>query len=217
MGFANGLRMFAGVFSMRVALIGLWLVAVGAGFAVTMKYQSTAGTVGRPPPHWPAGTRIVLNAGRDTLVMFAHPCCPCTRASVEELNRVLAQAPDRVVAQVFFFKPAGTSEDWVKTDLWRSVAAIPGVSVHEDPAGAEAARFGAETSGFVLLFDTHGHILFQGGITGSRGHAGDNAGESAILDLLAGRPAGQGMGLKRTPVYGCSLLNKDCEREEAAK
>jgi hypothetical protein len=207
--------MFARVFSIRFALISLWLVAVGAGFAMTMKYQNTGGAVGSQPQQWPKETRIVLDARRDTLVMFAHPRCPCTRASMEELNRVLAQAQDRVAAQVFFFRPGGSSEDWVKTDLWRSAAAIPGVSVHEDRDGVEAGRFGAETSGFVLLFDTHGHILFQGGITGSRGHAGDNAGESAVLAILAGQPAGQGV--EKTPVYGCSLLNKVCEREEAAK
>ena len=207
--------MFARVFSIWFALISLWLVAVGAGFAMTMKYQNTGGAVGSQPQQWPKGTQIVPDARRDTLVMFAHPRCPCTRASMEELNRVLAQAQGRVVAQVFFFKPGGTPEDWVKTDLWRSAVAIPGVSVHEDLDGVEAGRFGAETSGFVLLFDTHGHILFQGGITGSRGHAGDNAGESAVLAILAGQPAGQGV--EKTPVYGCSLLNKVCEREEAAK
>ena len=65
-------------------------------------------------------------------------------------------------------------------------------------------RFGAETSGYVLLYDTHGKLLFKGGITGSRGHAGDNAGESAIVALLEGeKPV-----LTRTKVYGCSLLNE---------
>jgi hypothetical protein len=78
--------------------------------------------------------------------------------------------------------------------------------VEEDPNGAEAQLFGAETSGYVLLYDTLGQLLFKGGITGSRGHAGDNAGENAIVSLLTG----QGASAKQAPVYGCSLIG-ECE------
>ena len=124
---------------------------------------------------------------------------------MEELNRLMAQCGGQVAAHVFFFKPKMFSNDWMRTDLWRSATAIPGVTVHEDSDGARAQLFGAETSGYVLLYDTHGQLLFKGGITGSRGHAGDNAGESAVTALLTG----QGASLRQTRVYGCSLLS-DC-------
>ena len=88
--------------------------------------------------------------------------------------------------------------------LWPSAAAIPGVAAREDLDGAQARLFGAETSGFLVLYDPRGQLLFQGGITGSRGHAGDNAGEDAVALLLTGRAAG----LRQTPVYGCSLLGE---------
>src|SRR5208282_2963125 len=134
--------------------------------------------------------------------------------SLEELNRLLAQCRGQVAAHVVFFKPEIFSNDWVQTDLWRSAKAIPGVTVHEDSDGTQARRFGAETSGYVLLYDINGQLLFKGGITGSRGHAGDNAGENAVSSLLAG----QAVSLRQTPVYGCSLLGK-CEisPEGAAK
>ena len=146
----------------------------------------------------------MLDRNRDTLIMFVHPQCPCTRASLEELNRLLARSQGRVDAQVLFFKRGKFSGDWTRTDLWRNAAAIPGVAVHEDLDGAQARLFGAETSGYVLLYDAHGQLLFKGGITGSRGHAGDNAGENAIVSLLTGQDAK----LKQTQVYGCSLLGK---------
>jgi hypothetical protein len=191
---------------MRIAFCLLWLVTAGAGFAFILNYQSTSGRIGLTPEHWPAGAKIALDSQHDTLVMFAHPQCPCTRASMEELNRLLARSPGKVAAQVWFFKPDKFPEAWTQTDLWRSAAAIPGVAVHEDPDGAEARLFGAETSGYVLLYDTHGQLLFKGGITGSRGHAGDNAGETAVASLLAG----QDVSFQQTPVYGCSLLG-NCE------
>jgi hypothetical protein len=198
--------MGARVFPIRIAFGVLWLLAVGAGFVVMFNYQNASGRVGLTPQHWPAGTRLTLDHAHNTLIMFAHPQCPCTRASLEELNRLLARSQGRVAAQVLFFKPGKFTDDWTRTGLWRSAAAIPGVTVHEDLDGAQARLFGAETSGYVLLYDTHGQLLFRGGITGDRGHAGDNAGENAVVSLLAG----QNVNLKQTPVYGCSLLGS-CE------
>jgi hypothetical protein len=191
---------------MQIVFGVFWLLAAGVGFVWILNYQSTSGAAGIAPEHWPTGTQITLDSQRDTLVMFAHPQCPCTRASMEELNRLLARTEGKVVVQVFFFKPDKFSGDWVHSDLWKSAAAIPGVVVREDPNGAQARLFGAETSGDVLLYDTHGRLLFNGGITGSRGHAGDNAGENTIIARLQGKEAS----LKQTPVYGCSLLGK-CE------
>lgn len=191
---------------MQIVFGVFWLLAAGVGFVWILNYQSTSGAAGIAPEHWPTGTQITLDSQRDTLVMFAHPQCPCTRASMEELNRLLARTEGKVVVQVFFFKPDKFSGDWVHSDLWKSAAAIPGVVVREDPNGAQARLFGAETSGDVLLYDTHGRLLFNGGITGSRGHAGDNVGENTIIARLQGQEAS----LKQTPVYGCSLLGK-CE------
>lgn len=169
-----------------------------------LNYQNAGGRAGIAPQHWPAGTQLVLDRNRDTLIMFAHPKCPCTRASVEELNRLMARSNGKVAAQVWFFKPGEFPKDWTQTSLWASAAAIPGVVAHEDTDGEESRRFGAETSGYVLLYDTHGQLLFNGGITAGRSHAGDNAGENTVVSLLAT----QKVKLKHTEVYGCPLLGE---------
>jgi hypothetical protein len=78
------------------------------------------------------------------------------------------------------------------------------VAVQADLKGLIGKKFGAETSGYVLLYNPAGQLLFSGGITGSRGHAGDNAGEDAIIALVNG----QNPGVTHTSVFGCSLLNK---------
>jgi hypothetical protein len=181
-----------------------WLVMAGAGFVILANYQNSQGSVGPTPSGWPLKADVVLDKKLNTLIMFAHPQCPCTRASLEELNRLLARCHDSVAAQVWFFKPAGFPAGWTQSSLWRSASAIPGVTVHDDPDGAQGRLFGAETSGFVLLYNPHGQLRFKGGITGSRGHAGDNAGEEAIVSLLAG----QQVNLRQTPVYGCSLVGE---------
>jgi hypothetical protein len=194
----------ARILSMRFAVCLLWLTAVGGGFAILLRYQNAGGAAGSTPSQWPSAAHIALDHNRPTMIMFAHPQCPCTRASMEELNRILAQCSGKVATHVLFFKPSGFSDGWVRTGLWPSAAAIPGVAVQEDGDGAQARLFGAETSGYLVLYDPQGRLLFKGGITGSRAHAGDNAGENAVVSLLTGHAAD----LTQTPVYGCSLLGE---------
>jgi hypothetical protein len=179
-----------------------WLFAVGVGLAVVMDYGISAGHMGETPSAWPKETRIALDAAQPTLVMFAHPKCPCTHASLGELNRLLAKCDNRPAVHIFFLKPEGQTDDWVKGDLWRSAANIPGLVLHEDAGGHEAKHFGAQTSGHVVLYDPRGRLLFKGGITVARGHAGNNAGENGILALLSGQDSILG---KQTPVFGCAL------------
>jgi hypothetical protein len=84
-------------------------------------------------------------------------------------------------AQIERVKPLGAGGDWDDKSLRRSAEAIPGVKVVFDPDCVEARRFGAETSGHTFLFGADGRLLFNGGITASRGRSGNNAGERAML------------------------------------
>jgi len=179
-----------------------WTIVVATGLGVLWHYQTAAGIAGAPPTRWPRDSRIVPANDRPTLVVALHPHCPCSRASMEELDRLMARVHDRVSAHVLFIKPRELSDDWMHTDLWRRAAAIRGVAVLGDVDGIEAERFNAATSGQTMLYAADGRLLFSGGITSSRGHAGDNAGRSAIVALLTSRIAAT----RSTPVFGCSLL-----------
>jgi hypothetical protein len=181
----------------------VWLALVVFGFCKLFVYEGTPGGIGSAPATWPADCGLTPAAGRFTLLMFAHPKCPCTSASIEELNRVLAEGPERVRASVLFFRPADAEPDWERTSLWQSAAAISGVDVRSDVDGRLARRFGACTSGSVVLYDRDGRLVFSGGITASRGHAGDNFGQSAVIALLRGEPAAR----SQSPVFGCSLFS----------
>lgn len=183
------------------------MLTVGVGIGLLWDYENSPGPTAVAPFRWPADSRIKLATDRATLIMLTHPHCPCTRASIGELARLMAQAQGRVTTYVLFLKPAGSSEDWEKTDLWQSAASIPGVAVVVDDDGGEASRFHAVTSGQTVLYDAEGHLLFSGGITGSRGHSGDNAGRSAIVSLLNTGEAERA----ETVVFGCPLLGTNSE------
>jgi hypothetical protein len=190
------------------ALLGvIWIAAVAFGLRVLLRYESTPGRVGIVNGNWPAASVIPRPGPNPTLVMLAHPHCPCTRASIGELAQIMADTQGKLNASVLFIKPAGAGADWDDTELRRSAAAIPGVTVMTDPEGVEAARFGAKTSGHTVLFDRNGTLLFSGGITASRGHAGRNAGESAIIAAVNGKQSDR----TRTQVFGCSLISRGTE------
>jgi hypothetical protein len=184
-------------------LASSWLVVVGVGTGALLVYEHTPGREAGVPIHWPSESKIPRDPGQPTLIMFAHPHCPCTRASIGELMVLMTHCQKRVRASVLFFQPKGSGEDWPRTDLWRSAEAIPGVTVRADEGGAEAKCFEATTSGHIVLYDVDGKLLFSGGITSSRGHYGDNVGRSAVTQLLHHEMAD----VPETPVFGCSLLD----------
>ena len=184
-------------------LATLWLATVVSGMGILTAYEYRAGRDAGGPSDWPAASGIPLAADEPTLILFAHPDCPCTRASIGELAVLMARCPAGVKAHVVFLQPTGTAADSTHTDLWRSAAAIPGVAVEADEGGREAARFHATTSGQIVLYSSDGRLLFHGGITGSRGHYGDNEGLATIVGLLRHEP----VVVADTPVFGCSLLD----------
>src|SRR6266852_9309694 len=166
-----------------LSAILLWFLAVGAGLSFLWSYENAPGLAAAAPSRWPNDSRIKPAPDRATLVMLIHPQCPCTRASVEELDKLMAHCQGRMNAYVVLMKPHGFADDWVQTDLWRHALRIPGVSVLVDEDGIEAQHFQAATSGQVILYSPDGRLLFSGGITSTRGPGGDNAGESAIEAL----------------------------------
>jgi hypothetical protein len=179
----------------------LWLVGIASGLGVVWAYENKPGPGATPPTQWPQQTTLVSASDRPTLIFFAHPQCTCTFASLDELAEVLARAPQHPKTYVLFLRPTEVNAAWAKTDLWRRAAALPDVTVLRDDDGAEAKRFGVETSGQTLLY-TAGALTFSGGITGSRGHAGANAGEASLVALLTHGRAER----RETSVFGCPLF-----------
>ena len=193
-----------------VALLAVWMLAVGSGLRVMLAYDNTPGIIATSSTMWPADSHLSRQAGVATLVMMIHPHCPCSRASVSELSLLLARVQGRVNANVLFVRPLGVPANWEIAELWTSVAWMPGVKLRVDNDGVEAHRFGSTTSGQVMLYNTQGRLLFRGGITASRGHSGENDGRSAIVALLTQGQADT----DETPVFGCQLIGTMKNPEE---
>jgi hypothetical protein len=178
-----------------------WFGLVIASMAGLFHYELAPGASAAPSVDWPQSTHIQRTSNHDCLILFLHPQCPCSRATLSELATVMAHAGDQVEAHAIFVIPHGAPANWSDTDLLRQAAAIPGVTVSTDPGAVEAHAFGAKTSGDVSFYDPDGRLLFNGGITDGRGHEGDNAGADALLAIFRGeQPA-----VRATSVFGCPL------------
>lgn len=180
----------------------IWLIAVIGGMLGLVRYQMTPGVQAAAlPRQWPSGLAISKSNTGLTLVMLLHPQCPCSSASVHELSELMSCAAGKIEAHVLFVQPVVAPANWCDGELWKEAKAVPGASVSVDRDGKDAARFGAMTSGAVLVYDVSGVLRFSGGITDGRGHEGDNAGYSAVFALARGAETS----VSATPVYGCSL------------
>jgi len=181
--------------------VALWMGTVSLGMHLLWRYKATPGVAAAAPAAWPAASRLTRAKHGLTLLMFAHPRCSCTRASLAELGQLLAGQRGRLQAKVLFALPEGADESWLRSDTVQRARRLEDVEVRMDDAGFEARQFGSATSGQVLLYDAAGRLLFSGGVTGSRGHEGDNLGRARVASLIRGvLPDRQG-----SPVFGCAL------------
>ena len=187
----------------------LWALAVCSGMAWLERYSLTAGPVRPAVLHWPA--TVLAPVSGPSLVMVLHPYCPCSEASLEELARILAHSHGPLNVRLLFYRPIDQPASWVHTGLWNTALNMRGVQVAEDMDGAAARQFGLATSGEAAVYDAHGTLVFRGGITPSRGHAGDNYGADAVEQFV-----NKGLCPRtRTPVFGCSVLSGNPARQFA--
>lgn len=184
-------------------LTAVWTAGVVLALAALERYKATPGAVGNTPPRFLA-MGVDASPGHAKLLMFIHPKCPCSKASLSELTEVIAQTATDASVEIVFVTPAGVKPRWESTPLWELASTIPGTKVVRDEAGIRAKKLGAETSGFVLLYDGDGRLRFSGGITRSRGHLGDNSGRRALCALLAGGTHREAT----SPVFGCPLFSR---------
>lgn len=196
--------------SLKVLLIGLWAVAILAGMMGLQLYASTQGESGSVPT-LQQFSYLPIDSERSNLLIFIHPQCPCTRASLRELERLIVQSENRLAVLSVVYTPSNPPEGWNDNSIRQQLQSIPGIRVVEDVDGELSRRFGAYTSGWTILYGRTGQPLYWGGITPQRGHEGDNPGSQAILRYLDDPhlPATQG------PIFGCPILekNKQVEKE----
>jgi hypothetical protein len=184
--------------------ITVWIMLIAAGFAALYVYAETPEQVVASPLD-----RLYFASGDEQdsddwrLIMAIHPQCPCSLASTSELQRLLARVGNQTRCTVLVYRPQNAKPQWANTHLTHQLRSTPGVEIEFDDDAMRATELGIATSGAVVLFDADGRLRFQGGITPSRGHEGDNPGTRAVQRLIQqGESA-----IDFFPAYGCRLTD----------
>lgn len=185
-----------------LCLLGaMWAGVVVTGNVVLFVHSATPGVAVDELRRWPEASTLALARDKPTLVVFAHPKCACTRASLSELARLTARLGPRVATYVVFVRPDGVGDAWMHTDLFERARSIDGVVAIADEEHGEAERFAARTSGTTMLFGPDGSLLFSGGLTAARGHEGASVGQERIIALVESGSSER----RDAAVFGCPL------------
>lgn len=201
-----------------ILAIAAWLVVIAIGGWWQLSYERTPGLASANPPRYPDSGPIAARPGHPLAIMALHPRCPCSRASLAELEQLASANPDLDLV-VLACVPIDANDDWMSTDNCSKARAIPGVRLIPDPSGRTAAELGMKTSGHVIAYDADRRLVFSGGITAARGQTGPNPGLDALIaafqksqpgDSKPSRAASAAPAL--TPVFGCTLVAPEaCE------
>jgi hypothetical protein len=192
-----------------LVLAGLiWAATVGAMYQAVRHFETTPGRGAASRTMWPARSRIAPERDRWTLVMLIHPHCSCTRASLQELERIIEMSGPSLQPYVLVYRPADFQTGWEKTETFEAAKRLQRARVIVDADGAEARLFGGFTSGQTFLYDREGALRFSGGITSLRGHAGVNRGSMDVVDIVHAK-ARQGT----HPVFGCAIVTTESEQK----
>lgn len=180
----------------------LWIALVVAGMAMLFSYAFKGAIPHATAAMWPLANPIETPGDKPTLLLFVHPLCPCTAATIAELNRVLSDYPRAFQTHVVLALPEDAAEAWRDSPNVRAASRLPGVTIKTDPDGALSADFGPRASGTVLVYADSGERLFSGGLTASRGHEGVSTGTLALRAIAAGHAPAR----TTSPVFGCDLV-----------
>lgn len=181
-------------------ILSIWIALMGCGSYFLLLYDNKPGLPGNPPPIWPVSVDRESNVF--TAVMFVHPQCSCSRASIGELSKLMASYASLLRSKVIFLD---ADSDLSENGSWLAASAIPGVMSIRDIDSKFAKIFRVQTSGHILLYNQEGRLVFSGGITASRGHWGDNTGSQAIGEILEKKVAV----VNHTAIFGCNLFTQE--------
>lgn len=165
------------------------------------RFGATPGAQSQAPDRLPSSAPFHAGSA-PLLLVFVHPGCSCTHATLEELDETVAgySKPLQVALVVYHsgaMEKAGlmqgfTPQHWLHRDF----------HVVMDEKGSLSRLFGAETSGEVVLYGRNGQLLFQGGVTPERAHVGASKGRDALEQALYRENRQSGM----TRVFGCPIF-----------
>jgi len=196
-------------------MTAVWLVLSVSGICAFWNYTFVSAELSHTQNMLPSETDLSPDFEHSLLLVFVHPKCACTIATLEELKTLWSRLSQRRVAPMpaltFVVRTPEELSGWDETPIVRMCREFAGGHVYFDANGVETRRFGITTSGTLALYGSHENLLYIGGITQSRGHRGPSAGSEQLFRALeTGRAC-----TSNVPVFGCLMFSGSDERNSA--
>ena len=187
-------------------VVMFWLFAVLESSIFLTSYQLRSDQPG-VVASWPSASKIKRTHDSEHLLLFIHPKCVCSHATIDQLKQVLPLSPNDCQFSVAVYCPDGKSQSWLETRLADTIADLKPDEIRLAVDGYEAQQFGVTTSGHLLHFDNNGSLKFSGGITSSRGHRGDCIALKSLKKTLSRKSVHHSQ-LVTFPVFGCTIRSQ---------
>ena len=192
------------IFSLKLGqfvIPGLWLIATVAGISCLHKYSGTPAPSGPSKGQWPSGSKMLPGANISTFILFLHPHCPCSGASLASMIDIIDKFPLAAKYHAVFVRPKGVAATWEKSDLYLKCMGIKAIETSIDDGGEEAKKFGALASGQTYIYSPQQKLTFSGGITPGRGEEGSGPERKMVEQALMQSTTSTNY----SPTFGCSL------------
>src|SRR5436305_10790590 len=100
-----------------VLAVLLWLGVIAAGYSFLLHYSFAAGKTIAAPAAIPPAMAPQGVSRKAQLFLALHPHCPCSRATLRELAKILTRAPAGAEVTVLMYKPNKQSDRWMEGGL----------------------------------------------------------------------------------------------------
>ncbi|CAD73292.1 MAG TPA: RedB [Rhodopirellula baltica] len=188
----------------KIALSMLLLPGL-VGMTQLVSYSSQPGDVGQSVPmllpHSLSSVQSFEDANQTTVLVFYHPHCPCTRATIRCMERMIASFTSQPTIIAYAFVPSGETDHWIESETTDKLRSFGNVSIVADHNAKACRQFDVATSGHVLVYNDS-KLSFSGGITPSRGHEGNCDSGVAFLHSVNGESEDR----REWPVFGCAIV-----------
>ncbi|GIX00102.1 MAG: hypothetical protein KatS3mg111_3434 [Pirellulaceae bacterium] len=136
------------------------------------------------------------------VLVFVHPKCPCSMATIDNLGRLLPRCPANYAVTAIVFVPEGKDKEWAtETATFAALERLPHTRIEFDTGGTRIRQWNVRRSGHVIVKAPDGSVAFSGGITLERGHAGESLGTVSMMRVLMQ----QSPPARAVPVFGCTF------------
>src|SRR5882762_11463884 len=120
----------------------LWLGLIVVGYAWLLRYSFAVGKAATAPGTIPHGLASSAPSARPQLLLALHPRCPCSRATLTELAKILSRAANACDVTVLLYRPADKPDSWLEGALLDTCRQL-NCRICPDPDGRLAASLGS--------------------------------------------------------------------------